>query len=206
MAKKISELPSTTTPPSTVEIAVVDSGTTKKTTAARLVASGVDARFGWFDAGHLTGVQGSLGTTETKVLVDGNLTFQGGYDNLPLGLVEADVYDKTTSRIKTDWLSEGQMFLVRVTGEVTTSAVNTGVSISLNFYDNPTDQTLLFTLSQNLGFFKSNPTTAKVSATEVVFISSSIAADLAYMEVGITFDGGASNEINMGGFTVAVIY
>lgn len=203
MATKISELPTTTTPPSTVEIPVVDSGTTKKATLANLTNSGVNSRFGWFDAGHAGATQTGIGTTSTKVLVDGNLSFQGGYSYLPEGLVEADVYDKATSRIKTDWLDDGQMILLRVTGEITTSAANTAARIALKFYD--TNDSPLFTLGQGLGYFKS-ATDSKVSASESIFISSSLAAAGSYIEVEITFDTGVANEINMGGFTCSVLY
>ncbi len=202
MATKISALPETTSPGSSVELAVVDSGTTKHTTASNLAPAIVDTRLGWFDVGHNGADQTSIGTTEVKILVDGALTFQGGYDNLPEGITSTQVYDTSTSRIKTDWLDEGQAFLVRVTGELTTSTANTSAIVHFNFYDS-TD-TLLFTLSANAGYFKSTGA-RKFSAIEMVFVSSSVATTGAYMEVGMEFDTGSANEIDMGGFTLAVL-
>jgi len=206
MAKKISELPSTTTPPSTVEIAVVDSGTTKKTTAADLAPSLIGARLGWFDTGHNGADQTGLGTTETQLLVDNLDTNMGGYGYLPDGVVEADVYEAgtagATSKIKLDWLEAGQMILVRVTGTATTSSANTAASTTIKFFD--ASDVEIFSLS-DFAFF--NKAASAVSFNDVfpVFISSALATTGAYCKLYMTFDTGASNSINMGGFTVAVI-
>tara|TARA_R110002012_G_scaffold21589_7_gene75241 strand:+ start:2305 stop:2907 length:603 start_codon:yes stop_codon:yes gene_type:complete len=199
MAKKISELPSTTTPPSTVEIAVVDSGVTKKTTAREIANSFM----GWFDVGHGGADQTGLGTAQTKVLNDASSVNQGGYSYLPTGISAGDVYNATDSQIKTDWLEVGQMILLRVTGEVTSSSTNTGATISFRFYD--ADDVFIFSLDQFAVFIKPTTTTAAFSVVEPVFISSSVAATGAYCEVHMTFDSGTSNEINMGGFTLTVL-
>jgi len=209
MAKKISELPSTTTPPSTVEIAVVDSGTTKKTTAADLLGS----TFGWFSVDHsIATAQVISGTTKTQLLIDAAASFQGGYANLPTGIVSSDVYEAgalgATSKIKLGWLNEGQSIAIRVSGTFAPAAVSTGVRIHLDFYDK--NGAFIFPQEEYAGSVKAASTgspldpTYPFSLSEISFISATLADD-GYALMSVTFDAAGSHEVQMGGLMISVL-
>ena len=198
MAKKISELPETTTPPSTVEIAVVDAGTTKRSTADALLNS----RSGWFETHHGAGAQTGVGTTITQVLFD-NATNE--YDHLPNGISESDVYTNVGSKFYTDWLNEGQALLLKVSGIVTTDKVNTGVDIHFIFYD--TDGVQIEDQVRQIAFHRDTGA-IPFSVAEPTHIRAEEAAAGSYMKVWIKFDDatGTGNIINADEASIYVIH
>lgn len=197
MAKKISELPSTTTPPSTVELAVVDDGTTKRATVGNLLNS----RLGWFEVDHGGGAQAGVGTTITQVLFD-NAT--NDYTNLPNGVAEGDVYTSTGSKFYTDWLESGQSILIRITGEVTTDKANTGVNVHFIFYN--AAGTVLETQVQQIAF-RRDAGLIPFSVNEASHIRATEAATGSYMQVWIQFDDatGTGNIINVDEASIFVL-
>ena len=207
MAKKISELPATTSPPSTVEIAVVDSGTTKKTTAGNLAPALLDTRLGWFSVGHNGANQENISSANDPVqmLVDALGSNQGGFDSLPQGVSGAMAYTAgasgVTSKIHTDWMEEGQAFILKVDGSAVTQLTNTTIDLIFNFYN---ASGFVFAVSTTAGFFKS-ATTVPFSALQMIFVSADMATTGSYLEVEVDFDTGTTNALDMGGFMLSVI-
>ena len=198
-ATKISELSATTTPGMDVQVAVVESGTTKRTEMKQAMASVL----GWFNVGHNGADQTGIGTAETQLLVDAASAFQGGYSHLPNGITSTDVYDNTDSRIKLGWLNEGQSVAIRVDGELTTSSANTGIATTIRLYDS--DDVALFDLKMFAAYVKSASSgNAFFESFTPIFISAELADD-GYCKVFTQFDTGASNEVDMGGFSLAVL-
>lgn len=202
MAKKISELPSTTTPPSTVEIAVVDAGVTKKTTAANLAVATAPAvvrsQVGWFDVGH-DGANQSIGaTTPTKILVDGEFEFQGGFGSIPSGTTEGGLYDKSTSSILLDELEVGASLALTVSGVYTTSINDCVTKIQFRFYNS--GGSLIFQRATEV-YFKTGAA-HEFEYTAQAFLGPTI--ENGHIDCFIEFSK-ASNTVNMGGFYVTII-
>lgn len=198
-ATKISELTATTTPDKDVQVAVVESGSTKRTT----IDQAVSAVLGWFNVGHNGSGQTGIGTSETQLLVDGLGTNQGGYSHLPNGVSSTDAYDSSDSRIKLGWLDEGQAIAIRIDGELTTTSANTAATMILRFYDS--DDNALFDLNMFAAYVKSASSGNTVMTSYApIYISSSLASG-GYCKAFIQFDTGASNEVDMGGFSLAVL-
>lgn len=198
MATKISELSTTTTPTSTAFVPLVESSTTKKSTIDDLL----DSRLGWFDVGHNGADQTSIGTTETQLIVDAADTNQGGYSYLPHGVSSSDVYATADSRIKLGWLNQGQMILIRVTGSITADTNNTGVVVTFKFFNSSDSE--VFSLSTFALFVKTASSGNDIAIILPVWISAAMAAD-GYCKVYAKCDTGSANDVNMGGFSVAVL-
>lgn len=193
---KISELPANTTPGPASLIPIVESSTTSKSTVTQLIRS----TLGWYDVGHNGSTQSSIGTSKTQILVDAAGTNQGGYDHLPHGVSSSDVYDSSTSKLKMGWLNEGQAITLRTTGNLTTSAAASVVTLTYDFYNS--SDVLLFSHSDTR-YYKT-AAAYDFSFVHTVWVSASLAAG-GYCKVSATFDGGSGNIIDMGGFFVSVL-
>lgn len=199
MAKKISELPATTSPTNTVEIAVVEGGVTKRTTVANLAPAMKSSVIGWFDVGHSAGVSSSIpSATPTQVIVDGLDSNQGGFDFLPAGLIDTDVYDKAQSRILLTELSLGALISVQATGSYSTVTANTNITLVYRFFSS--SDSLIFSRGINL-FFK-NTGAHEMAFVMQAFVGAPIVGG--YIELEIEFDTGATNTVLMGGFLVRI--
>jgi len=197
MAEKISEQTQTTTPAKSDSLVVVTGSGTRKTT----IHDAVDSVLGWFDVGHNGADQTGINdVTETQLLCDAASANQGGYTNLPHGISSGDVYDSGNSRIKLGWLAEGQACNLRVTGDFTTGVNNTEVTLTFKFFDSSDVE--IFSLSDSRYYKDSGTHPAMIDLP--FWVSSTLASD-GYIQAYVTFDGGGSNEVDMGGFFVSVL-
>jgi len=197
MGEKISAQTETTTPSKTDEMVLVSGGNTRKAT----IQNALETTLGWFDVGEDGAAQTSLGNgSDIQILVDAADSNQGGYANLPHGISSSDVYDAGNSRIKLGWLDGGESILMRVSGDITTSANTTAVTFTFKFFDSSDSE--VFTLSDSR-YYKTAGT-YPFSIVLPIWISSTLASD-GYVQVYANFDAGSGNAIDMGGFFVSVL-
>ena len=202
MAKKISELPATTTPASSSEAAVNDSGVTKKSTLENIALvtapTVVRSQVGWFDVGH-DGANQSIGaTTPTKILVDGLSAFQGGFGNIPSGTTELGLYDKSTSSVLLDELVEGASLALTVSGVYTTTVNDCVTKVQFRFYDS--GGSLVFQRATEV-YFKS-AASHEFEYTAQAFLGPAIVDG--HVDCFIEFSK-TGNTVDMGGFYVTII-
>lgn len=194
MGTKLSELPANTTPEGAAIVAVVEGGTTSKSTLRQLMR----AVSGWFEIGNGAAAQTGIGTSATEITVNGATS---DISELPSVLDSvADVFENgSNSRLLFENLTTGDSIQIRLTGDITTSSANTGVRVIYSFYDD-TD-TLIFNLEDFIGSFKSAGTYPFMSNLPA-YVGSAITDG--YVVASIQFDTGASNQVQADGFFVQI--
>lgn len=194
MGTKLSELPANTTPEGAAIVAVVEGGTTSKSTLRQLMR----AVSGWFEIGNGAAAQTGIGTSATEITVNGATS---DISELPSVLDSvADVFENgSNSRLLFENLTTGDSIHIRLTGDIATSSANTGVRVIYSFYDD-TD-TLIFNLEDFIGSFKSAGTYPFMSNLPA-YVGSAITDG--YVVASIQFDTGASNQVQADGFFVQI--